>query len=55
MFGYQKQFSVIKNWAPMPQVIYEVSGHFKNIIVAIYVFGWLFVGIVFNFHSPFLD
>ena len=55
MFGYLNQFSVIKNWAPMPQVIYEVPGQFKNVIVAIYIFGLLFVGMVVNFHSPLLD
>ena len=37
---------VIKNWAPMPEVIYEVPDNFKNIVVGLYIFGWLFVGFV---------
>ena len=45
------RFLVIKNWAPMPEVIYEVPDNFKNIFVGLYIFGWLFVGFVSNAYA----
>ena len=39
-------FLVIKNWAPMPEVVYEIPDDFKAVFVVIYCFGWMFLGIV---------
>ena len=49
VIGDFNQFLVIKKWAPMPGVLYEVPDHYKNAVVGCYIFGWLFVGKVFNF------
>ena len=47
LYVFQSSFllhNVLKNWAPMKEVIFEIPSYFKNGVLGFYTFGWLFLG-----------
>lgn len=46
LYVFQSSFllhNLLKNWAPMTEVLYEVPTEFKNAVLGFYTFGWLFL------------
>ena len=47
LYVFQSSFllhNVLKNWAPMKEVLFEIPSDFKNGVLGFYTFGWLFLG-----------
>ena len=46
LYVFQSSFllhNVLKNWAPMKEVLFEIPSEFKNGVLGFYTFGWLFL------------
>ena len=55
LYVFQSSFllhNVLRNWAPMKNILFEIPAEFRNGILGFFTFGWLFLVLVTIIHLP---